>query len=146
MHTTSDVTEGLYPEEVSNVIQLHPPVAEAVQDLHPLSDEQVLVLPLPLHGVPLLPQVLTPPFQVELQEECPVVLTGEEDRVLSHLHQLVTSSWFCHQGVHNQKLAHHSPQGLAADYSIPRRDHSSPISALNGFHSSLWYFTINSFY
>jgi len=45
MHTTSDVTEGLYPEEVSNVIQLHPPVAEAVQDLHPLSDEQVLVLP-----------------------------------------------------------------------------------------------------
>ena len=52
-------------------------MAEAVQDFHPLPDEQVLVLPLPLHRVPLFTQVLTAPFQVEFQEECPVVLSGE---------------------------------------------------------------------
>ena len=28
----------VYPEEVSDVIQLHPPVAQSMQNLHPLTD------------------------------------------------------------------------------------------------------------
>ena len=46
-----------------------------MQNLHPLADGQVLVLFVPLHWVPLLTEVLTAPLQVELQKECPVLLT-----------------------------------------------------------------------
>ena len=50
-------------------------MAKLVQYLHPLSDGQVLVLFIVRERVPLLFEILTTPFNVELEEKWPVVFT-----------------------------------------------------------------------
>jgi hypothetical protein len=52
-------------------------VTELVEYLHPLANGEVFILLVVLKRIPFLLQILTPPLNVKLEEEWPVILTAE---------------------------------------------------------------------
>ena len=53
-------------------------MTEVIEQLHLLSDGEVFELPVLAKRVPLVIQVLTPPFDVQLGKHPPVVLSVEK--------------------------------------------------------------------